>query len=597
MRRGTGGGERGESLPPALQRLRDTYPDLASGRFICLAHFEEPGEELLFRVVQTDGAPSEKPQPEISVRRSRKRTGAGGLKVHLAQGDLLRFDGARSEDRALVGDWVGYSIVLASIFGPRDGTKLEFGVESGAEPPLRWTTTVSVRAGWNLYRFDTVEIADRVDLADVRALTWRLAVGAPATDLYFDDIVLADNTRHLLGQHARAGEMYVFHQGRRLHVGAKGRYELAFSYGTISAWFDRGAIPPGRTPSPARAESQPEADAPRTTRDLKNLTLPSGLGPWPMPLASDWSADPLSPPVYDDPQLFAHWGPSVATSQKLVEASPFRVVVEGTWRFRDPANAASTTDSADGPGHSWSYVIYPSGHVYVRIVSNCGNAGWRTPRLGYALALDGRRGFARVAPSPVQPGRASAVFTLMARLGAERGDLLWVPSDAAIAARRILVESADERRVVVVVGDIEASPIVDTTHLLRVWPTDIDAAPEAESLARDFQNPATLVVRTGELRTDVAGDRNADGFNESQGCHEIALASGVARFTFDPGGQLRYQPVFRLHGTEQRRCWIYADGRIIRSKGRDQQGRLLFVLPRVIDAPVRVEINTRAKQP
>ena len=89
-------------LSPVLQRMRDTYEDLASGRFVSLADFESPGQEMLFRCVGQDGTAGQLPQPTLSILRSRNETGGGRLKVRLANtADRLLLDGQRTTERAL----------------------------------------------------------------------------------------------------------------------------------------------------------------------------------------------------------------------------------------------------------------------------------------------------------------------------------------------------------------------------------------------------------------------------------------------------------------------------------------------------------------
>ena len=73
----------------------------------------------------------------------------------------------------------------------------------------------------------------------------------------------------------------------------------------------------------------------------------------------------------------------------------------------------------------------------MRIRSRASEAGWRFPRVGYALALDGRSGFARVAPSSVYAETAPTSFVLMSQSGRQRPDLLWcVHEPQAVVANR-----------------------------------------------------------------------------------------------------------------------------------------------------------------
>jgi hypothetical protein len=551
-----------------LARMQEAYPDLHTGRFLSLADFNTHAQAALFRTLGPDGAET-RDQPEISLRRSLDATGAAGLKARLSSpDDQLLFDGVNSADLVLVRDWRDYNILLLGIYGPPDGAALEFSIRSGTDNPLRHKRSLVAEPGWNLQRFDLSEIGEDIDLADVRALAWRAARISAPVELYLDDLILADNTRYLFGENAGEGELYGVSQGRRIHVGARGRFELAFSDGVIVEW---------------------QAD------DEHNLTVRSGLGPWPVPLPGDWSFRHADPVVYDDPALFANWGVRVVATQRLVEESGFRVVIEGVWRFLSSPGVVDTPRPSDAPEHSWRYVIYPSGQVYVRIRSLAGDAGWRAPRVGYALALDGRSGFAGVTPQPAYSGPPETRFALMTQSGRDRPDLLWCPHTPEAAGRHLELVSADERRIAMTVGDIDPADSVETAHLLRFWPRDIDGAPEAHSFAADYQHPATLSVMRGRVFTEAAGDLDRDGFNESEGCYELSPQDGLLRFDFEPGTSLRHGPIFRVRQTNAADCWVYVDGRIISSRGRDADGNVLFKLPGAVGTRLAIEVNTRSR--
>lgn len=64
----------------------------------------------------------------------------------------------------------------------------------------------------------------------------------------------------------------------------------------------------------------------------------------------------------------------------------------------------------------------------------------------------------------------------------------------------------------------------------------------------DLKTPATLTFSSGSLKTNAAGDTNADGFNERHGWYEIQCASGDAAWTLPVSAGVKYMPVFRLHG-------------------------------------------------
>jgi hypothetical protein len=548
-------------LSPVLQRMQQTYDDLAAGRFVSLADFETPGQELLFRTIGPDGAAGQRPQPTLSILRSRNETGAGGLKARFADaGDSLRFDGQRSPDLALVRDWQPYSLLLMSIFGPPEGTRVEFSVESGTRLPQRWTRTLNVAPGWNLYRLDVATIGDQIALHDVRSLVWRVPAPAAPIELYFDDLILADNGQAVLGAQAGPGELYINTRGRRIQVGVRERFELEFADGLIVAW---------RSGSP------------------DNLTDYSGLGPWPVPLAENWTT--AAPVAYDDPALYATWGAAAATTQRIVEATPFRAAIEGRWAFGPPGDLDETA-----PGHAWRYTVYPQGQVYVRVRSTAPPGGWGAARVGYAIALDGRRDFAALPPADAQTDG----FALLARPGGTRADLLWSWSAPTELRRRRVQTSADDARLAIVVGDLAAAQAVETAHLLRLWPPDIDGVPEAAGFSNDYAQPAALEVSTGSLITDAPGDLNRDGYNESEGCFELSPGGRALRFQLEPARLLRFDPVFRVHETAGQRCWVYARGRMIQTVGRDAEDNLLVWLGSVVSGRTAVEVHqTREEEP
>jgi len=60
--------------------------------------------------------------------------------------------------------------------------------------------------------------------------------------------------------------------------------------------------------------------------------------------------------------------------------------------------------------------------------------------------------------------------------------------------------------------------------------------------------PGTLTVATGTLKTDAAGDTNADGFNERHGWYEVTGTAGGATFTLPVASGSRHMPAFRVTG-------------------------------------------------
>lgn len=545
------------------ERLRRAYADLASGRFHVLADLNSPRQADAFRLLSADGHSEDREQPAISREVIRHETGGGALRFVLtALGDTLELDGASA---AMPGDWQPYTLLLASLHAPTDGLLMELAIRSGPDGGLEFTRRFELQSGWNLLRLDLADAEESADLTDVRSLRWRLVAGRTPVELHLDDLLLTDNTRRVCGDPAREDELYVLERGRRIYVGAGGRFELGFSGGALVCWRVAGGT---------------------------NLTVPTGLGPWPVPLATDWAVRAAEPVAYDEAALWEGWGEKVATFQELVEASALRVVLRGTWRFGAPPGRLPD-DAPAVPRHEWQYVIYSSGEVFASVRSHSAGRGWSAPRVGYALAVDGRHGFSRALHAP-DYGEPDAVrYLLLAQRGEQRPDLLWVPHDPRLASRRLELVSADERRIACLLGDVEASESVESAHLLRIWPTDLERDSAAEMLAADYQQPARLEVQRGRLVTDASGDFDRDGFNESEGCYELELGADTLRVRFEPGRWNRHEPLLRVRGTAGRRCWVYADGRIVGQTGRDAHGALLIRLPLLISQPVAIEVVTR----
>lgn len=553
-------------LSPVLRRMQEHYADLQSGRFVTIADFESPAQVGLFELVAPDDVAVAQ-QPEISVRRSRDETGAGSLLVQLPQPEYtLALDGRLSTDLALIRDWTAYPLLLMSIFGPPEGVLLELSVSSGTATPLTWTRTLPVRPGWNLFRLDVATIGDWIDLRDVRRLTWSAPHAEQPVSFYLDDLILTDNTEHVLGENAAAGELFVSTRGRRMHVGVRGQFELAFADGQIVAW---------------RAGSN------------ENLADIGGLGPWPVPLPADWATMRETPVIYDDPVHFAHWGSLATTNQQIEEATPFRVVISGQWRLgRFRSEPSGGARPASDIGHNWQYVLDSKGVLRVRTRTDAPVGGWSEPFVGYALGLSGRVSFRFIAPPPADPLRPLQPYIHLARAGRTRADLVWTwPAENSLPRNRLL-ESVNQRRLAALAGELSAQQHLESVHLLRIWPPDLDQAPEAASVAADLQRPGVCHPSAGRVLHDVAGDLDQDGFNETQGVHELALAGGVLRVNYDPGQTLRFYPAFRVHETRGRRCWVYARGRPVTTTGRDADGNLLFRLGLVSGDPVRIEVHT-----
>lgn len=189
-----------------------------------------------------------------------------------------------------------------------------------------WKSRIPLRAGWNTVRLDCEEIGRAVELTDVRQIEWSVASLREPLAVHLDDILLVDNSKAILSSRdAPAGSLYATHEGRRLHVGAGGRFELVFRRGLIVGWYDLQSDPGRRN-------------------NLVNETL----GPFPVLLPPD-APDTLTFNVMDQ---WAVLGATPTITQSLVEASEARAVVEGEWRW-------TGADADVAPAISWRLLSLP----------------------------------------------------------------------------------------------------------------------------------------------------------------------------------------------------------------------------------------------
>lgn len=540
---------------PAVM-LRDARGDLDTGRFIRVADFELPGDVhgLLLHPLPPD---PESATPPIEI--ADDDFGGKAMRVRLSAPEHLSMEcgGPAGADRPV--DWRPYTLLLMSVRASR-ASDCEVAVEC-EESPRRWMQVVRAAPRWNLVRVDLADVAESVDLSRIRRITWRLLSEEP-TELWIDDVILSDNRKYLLGGDSSAGDLYVCRSGRYLSVGVRRRFELSFDDGVI-----------------ARA----------TFGDGLNVSGPLGLGPWPMTMnlvegrpPPRFIADPAAAFERDDRVLFA--------TETVEEASPLRVVVVGEWRFLEPGVVSQAVEAGAPPGQRWRYTIHRSGQVFIESVSHAPDDGWLGRDFGYSLtfrgvvgrdAARGAEGGPRLAAAdPAQidfgPGLASNVCWAMFP---PMTSLTTADSDDGAAVSFVATGRSGESQVRVV-------------HALR-WSATLTPRAQAEQFAALLTNPPRCDARAGRLRTDAAGDSNADGFNEAEGCFELALEDGLLRCVFDAGERMLIDPMFRVESARGRPCWIYANGRAIQSSARDAEGRVLFSLPGAVRLPLLIEINAR----
>lgn len=552
-------------LPPTLDRLVAAYEDLANKRFEIIADFESPEQATIFRVEPTGSVGMVKP----SADRARSETGVGSLKMSFVDSRQRIIASDTSDAKwSLIRDWSKYHLLLMSVFSPRKLGGFQVTVRSGTTSPLSYTVSrIAINPGWNLVRIDLGELVEQVNLADVREVQFGCDPLESPVDLYLDDIILTDNSRKVFGaSDGTAGELYVRTEGRRLAVGAAGRFELVFARGRLREWYDLGQ------------------DAPR----LRNLLGRGVMGPIPVPLVGN-VGDKLD---LDDRTQWAGLGIAAAVNQTVLEATPLYARVQAQVGF----GSVDSPPDDSSPWHRWVYTIYRDGRVYVECTGTARGENFNPSGIGMAFTCDAGSGFRRLLaasrPADSQPegNQSTALYALFTR--PNRGsDLLVVPA-TPLPARS--VDNASESRLGVLWELPGPSATFSFAAMMRVWPTDLDSPAQADPMGKDYQNPLPIGLEVGRLVRTDPGDFDSDGFSEGRGYYALQLDGSTARVRIPGQNRLRFSPVFKIADLGNRDLWAYIDGRQIKEIDRDADGNAFFMISDVVSRDSLLEITSRA---
>ncbi|RJP40600.1 MAG: hypothetical protein C4547_02540 [Phycisphaerales bacterium] len=545
----------GDRVEAQAARLAARYPALAGGRYAVIADFEDPRHATMFDVENVSGYATW----SIASGGGIRQTGRNALRVTLAgPSDALRAGAVDSEAWFLKRDWRDYDTLYTSVFMPSaPASRLRLTLTSGTGAVLRQThLDCALAQGWNQLAIDLWEPGESIDLDDVRQMSWSLPAATSPVEWRLDDLILTRDRQTLLGDaNGPAGRMYVLREGRRWRIGAAGRFEVTIHRGQVVEWFDLAA-------DPAR---------------LDNLVEDTVLGPTPLhhrrtghesgadPAASMTErvaiAPPGSPPAdihpVSDGQVAQLEG--VSSRQRLVSASPVRVVLEVTWLQQPspaPDRAGASPSAARRVLEQQQWVIYASGDVFVTPMgapqadAQPGEAG----RRHYAFCV-ARAGAWRVDPSgrfgeyrPLDsPKTRLAVTTLggQAKFGA--GD--------ASATGQVTV-------------DIEGSP----TFVLGL------AGRDAAAWSATLRAPPRLDVAVGRVITAAASEPDATmgAFDRRIGAYRLRPEGGLLRFHFNCGPMPHH--AFEIDAPADVTASVYVDHVLHESVVREADGRLVFLV-------------------
>ncbi|HRX83831.1 MAG TPA: hypothetical protein P5572_02295 [Phycisphaerae bacterium] len=557
------------TTPPVEQTrsdlLRARYPDLTSGRFAVVADFEDPAQFELFHVEGEGAAVDDLTTSQAGVQ----NTGGQCLAMRFAAPTAkLVANNTTAHSWLLKRDWRDYTLLLMNVFSQSDNVRLYVELVGGDDERTKTTrANWNLIAGWNLLRLDLGEAGQFVPLDEIREIRWSVEPGPNPVLLRFDDILLTDNRKTVFGSPDGAeGSLYVQHAGRRISVGAVGRFELGLANGQIVRWYALAT-------DPARL------------RDL--VGVGNALGPMPvrLPPGADWRQET------DWRWLLGGAGAEtvVGAQQRLMEANAVRAVVECTWSL---SAGDHTVELA-----RWLYVIYPSGQVYATVV--CGSAAGDNNAGDIGLAVS-RKPQEFLTAEVHAPGRLGDLPALANRSYAclSTGDagtgLFFMLNDSACGPQLQAVMSPDAPRYSVVsYGGGRDCPANPWSALLGVGPAGDCRPATSAACARAYGATDAIDLLVGDYRRDTVGDADGDGFNERFGSFMLKPEAGRVQLRLHAQSTPIMSPAFSVEVGDAGEAWVYVDNLIHAPVARDPHGNLVFQVPGLCDHDMLVEVYLR----
>jgi hypothetical protein len=426
-------------LVPPVGTLSDqqlaAYPQLDENPYLVLADFESPAQVVDFCLSRSGGPidPS-----NVFAGRSPTATGSGALGVSFgAEGKYtLTFT-------PLVRRWKEYNLLLLSMFSQEDQFTCGLGIMDTTGKMYK--TTFLLRKSWNKLQVDLKSAGKGIDLNQVAKLVFTFnRIGN--TRIFLDDLILVNYYKLLLGQvDGPAGRQFAFQNGKEIHVGSNRRFEVVFSEGKLTGWYDL------------------ETDGGRPEGKDKNLLGPGSAGLEIFQIADNNRLERIPS---DHELVNAHTCLTTRGNKSVI------LTVENY--FGDIP--------AERPNQTFTYQIFPDGLIHLEI-----RTGAKTNRLGIGLALDPNQGFEAVVgkvrnPTAGSPNRIE--YVLFRRVGKNAGaDLVmmfkpWKLDFLPVQCRlkglqAVLVSDA-------MIGE-------NSLHgMMRLWPTNIDHLGNAEIHVRTF---------------------------------------------------------------------------------------------------------------
>jgi len=544
-----------------IDRLVATYPELRAGRFALLADFESPTHFELFHAVDDSGSSL------IESTRAAQPSGSTGYALRWsasASSNGLLVNNDHATNWYLKRDWSAYDLLMFSVEAPRSHIRLGIEISAGAHPNVTTArTTWTLSQGRNVVRLDLAELGERIALDDVRQIKLHLPdVNDPPT-LTLDDFLLTQDRESIMGdREATDASLFVFRQGRRWHVGAGGRFELAFANGQIIGWFDR-------TRDPQR---------------LENLVQGTVLGP-------DWLDDDAT--AGDRPREAAAL---VSTQTELLEANAVRVVIRTEQTVSDTRSQPPRPTSVN----RWHYTVYPTGQIFVsaRRGSSGGSHGMPIALVVSTgqptTAVPMSRPIGGSTESELSDSEGYAPGALM-RVGRHGAPLLFVPYFGSGGITWHERRSGDVILSVVASSNeptIEGATSTCAAVYLRLGGSEVFDASDALREAMWFRRAEELTPSVGTLTSsDDPCDFHGGGFNRTSGAYVYSPKENLVRVRSPDHSTGNPTPAFEISAVEGMNAWVYLGHRIHEPTAISPEGFLLFQLPRDLQPAEIIEVQ------
>lgn len=575
------------AAPTRVDYLILKYDELRTGRFAILADFEDPAHRQLAQVIGVSPHASCMIQESVGPH----QPGENALAFLFgSRDDTLALSNEQATDWYLRRDWRTYDLLMFAVESPQSGLTLNLTLAAG-QPGSRNQVHSSfpLESGANTLRIDLAELSEKIPLDDVRAILLSVSGATAPSRVLLDDFLLAGNSVDLLGDSTRTdGRLYVRRSGLRHKVGSGGRFEVTFANGQIVEYFDLASDP----------------------SKLNNLVRGTTLGPAPFIDSEDSAAE-------SSRQSLRAFGSHLTTSQRLLEMSDVRVVIECEWRFTDDPR----TPPEARPSYHWRYAIYPTGQAYVSLTATTRLGSWSVPGLSWVVALTPPPDAAVLTIDPRVDSRSVPLTqpTCAVLTAADgRTPFVFIPGPTFQPNTMIISREPDSGRQTIR-APMEG-PLADVTRAsalfyLAPWPastrfraslTEVQSQPGAAepthgqatdtssrnlacAQARAFVDPPQPRLELGRFRRPVDQPAELGPFDRALGQYTVAPDRGRVRLVFENRETPTFAPAIEILDSAGQEAWVYVNHVILKSVARNAAGNILFQLP--ADLPRRTIVE------